>query len=407
MVRAWPKYLVAVLALLMLVLQCAGTAAAEVYGFGGQDPYSSAQELAIRLRTFGHLAAGFVGVAAVAVLIIAAYMFITSGGSEERLTKAKKAMLFATVGIGIALMAEVIVGFVVKTLVPGESVPPSYPRGMPQDYGELPGTWLDAVQNEMTNILGSTFGKIVAIPIQLLAYLLFTLVGAKYPHVLIYNLEGIGKEGLTEKLYHAGPFSDAEWQLIGEWYTVFSGLVGAFIVLAVVVNAYRLLVNFRDNPGEYAEAKMGILHCLAALFMVMCAPLVFKVLGDVNNGIVSLLYWLVTSVPAVGSVPDLIDPRTFFEWTPTLVENPIGYAVVLLAAAGLTLAINVIYIVRHFVLLVFLVMTPVFAAMYALSRSRKVFGLWAGEIVSNLFMQSIHAFVWTLFIVFQKFWASI
>jgi len=380
----------------------------DVYGFGQETPYGYAAQLAEKLKSFGQLAAGFVGVAAFAVFVVAAYIFLTSGGNEVRIAKAKRAMLFAVVGIGVALMAELAVQFMIGVLAPGsgQAALPPYPQEIPQNFGQLPNSWADVLQNQFTNILGSMFGKIVAVPIQLLAWLLFTLIGAKYPHVLIYNLEGL-KGNTNAKLYYAGPFSDSEWVLIGKWYTIFSGLVGAFIVLAIVVTAYRLVVTLRDNPGDYAEAKMGILYCIAALFMVMCAPLMFKVLGDINNGIVNFLYRLVTAVPAVGSIPDLIDPRDLANPAPTLVENPIGYAVVLLAAAGLTLSINVIYIVRHFVLLVFLVMTPVVAAMYAVSHNKKVFNLWIGEILSNLFMQAAHAFVWTLFIVFHKFWTTI
>lgn len=383
----------------------AHAAGLEVYGFGQETPYGYAAQLADKLKSFGHLAAGFVGIAAFAVFAAAAYIFLTSGGNEARVAKAKRAMLFAVAGIGVALMAELAVQFAIGVLAPGSSQAslPPYPQELPQNFGESPGTWADALYNQFSNILGSMFGKIAAVPIQLLAWLLFTLIGTKYPYVLIYNRESDPQQ----KLYYAGPFSDAEWVLIGKWYVIFSGLVGTFTMLAIVVSAYRLLVTVKDNPGDYAEAKMSILYCIASLFMVMCAPLIFKVSGDINNGIVNFLYQLVTSVPAVKGVPDLISPQDFANWTPTLVQNPIGYAIVVLAAAGLTLTINVIYIVRHFVLLVFLVMTPIFAAMYAVSRSKKVFGLWVGEILTNLFMQTAHAFVWTLFIVFHKFWAGI
>ncbi|WP_157109836.1 pilin [Thermanaeromonas toyohensis] len=407
----WLRSVLARLVLLVsAVLVCvsfsgiAHAAGLDVLGFGQETPYDYAAQLAEKLKSFGHLAAGFVGVAAFAVFIAAAYMFITGGGNEGRVEKAKKAMFFALVGIGVALMAELAVQFMVGVLAPGSgqaSLPP-YPQEQPQKFGQPLPAWQDVMRNEFATILGSMFGKIAAIPIQLLAWLLFTLIGAKYPYVLIYNQQ----DDPRHKLYYAGPFSDSEWVLIGKWYVIFSGLVGAFIMLAIVISAYRLLVTVKDNPGEYAEAKMSILYCIASLFMVMCAPLMFKVAGDINNGIVEFLYRLVTSVPAVGKVPDLISPQDIISWNQTLVNNPIGYAFVVLAAAGLTLTINVIYIVRHFVLLVFLVMTPVFAATYAVSRSKKVFNLWIGEILTNLFMQTVHAFVWTLFIVFHKFWAG-
>lgn len=404
----------AFVAMLFLSLARAAHAAGlDVLGFGQETPYGYAELLAEKLKAFGHLAAGFVGIAAFGTFIVAAYMFITSGGSESRAEKAKRAMLFAVVGIGVALMGELAVQFLVGTLAPGKVQLPQYPSPQPQNFGQPPETWVNVLSRDFLGILGSTFGKIAAIPIQLLAWLLFTLVGAKYPYVLIYNRENDPQN----KLYYAGPFSDTEWALIGEWYVIFSGLIGAFIMLAIVVSAYRMLVSVRDNPGEYAEAKMSILYCIAAVLMVMCAPLMFKVAGDINNGIVEFLFRLVTSVPSVGPYPDLISPQTFLNLSSaslqfptgsqTLVENPIGYALVVLVVAGLTLTINVLYIVRHFVLLVFLVMTPVFAATFAVSRSQKVFSLWIGEILTNLFMQTVHAFVWTLFVVFHRFWAGI
>jgi hypothetical protein len=57
-----------------------------------------------------------IGIIAVVVLVIAGIMYATSGGNAEQTNKAKNAILYAVIGIIVAVMAYAIVGFVTQNI---------------------------------------------------------------------------------------------------------------------------------------------------------------------------------------------------------------------------------------------------------------------------------------------------
>lgn len=60
-----------------------------------------------------------VGITAVIALIIAGFKYITSGGSSEKISSAKSALLYAIVGIVIVALAQFIVYFAFNTAKAG------------------------------------------------------------------------------------------------------------------------------------------------------------------------------------------------------------------------------------------------------------------------------------------------
>jgi len=52
------------------------------------------------------------GVIAVIVIIVAGFMYVTSGGDAAKVVKAKNAILYAVIGLVIIILAFVITGFV-------------------------------------------------------------------------------------------------------------------------------------------------------------------------------------------------------------------------------------------------------------------------------------------------------
>jgi len=53
---------------------------------------------------------GFIGLIAVVMFIYGGVLYLTAGGNDEQTGKAKKAMLYAVIGIVIVLLAYTIVG---------------------------------------------------------------------------------------------------------------------------------------------------------------------------------------------------------------------------------------------------------------------------------------------------------
>jgi len=59
---------------------------------------------------------GFVGALAVLMIIVAGIMYLTSGGDEGRVEKAKQWLIYAIVGLIVALLGWVIVNSVISIL---------------------------------------------------------------------------------------------------------------------------------------------------------------------------------------------------------------------------------------------------------------------------------------------------
>ncbi|MBI5466349.1 MAG: hypothetical protein HY974_03610, partial [Candidatus Kerfeldbacteria bacterium] len=59
---------------------------------------------------------GLVGVIAVIVIIYGGFTWLTSAGNEEKVTKAKKLLASAVIGVAIILGAYTITSFVVKSI---------------------------------------------------------------------------------------------------------------------------------------------------------------------------------------------------------------------------------------------------------------------------------------------------
>lgn len=55
-----------------------------------------------------------VGIAAVLVIILAGFRYITSGGNDQAIVAARKTLIYAIIGLLIVALAQVIVQFVLK-----------------------------------------------------------------------------------------------------------------------------------------------------------------------------------------------------------------------------------------------------------------------------------------------------
>ncbi len=63
------------------------------------------------------VALGFLGVVAVVVVLIGGFQYMTAGGSEEKVGKARKWIISGIIGLAIILSAYAITSFVVESLL--------------------------------------------------------------------------------------------------------------------------------------------------------------------------------------------------------------------------------------------------------------------------------------------------
>lgn len=72
-----------------------------------------------RVRIIINVVLGVLGVAAVMVIIIGGYTYVTSNGDAGKIKKARDTILYAVIGLTVALLAFAIVNFVLKDFFNG------------------------------------------------------------------------------------------------------------------------------------------------------------------------------------------------------------------------------------------------------------------------------------------------
>ncbi|HMM62022.1 MAG TPA: hypothetical protein PKC86_00510 [Candidatus Saccharibacteria bacterium] len=70
-------------------------------------------------NTVANILLFIVGALSVLMLIIGGIRYVVSGGNQTAVTAAKNTILYAIVGLVIALLAYAVINFVLTTLVPG------------------------------------------------------------------------------------------------------------------------------------------------------------------------------------------------------------------------------------------------------------------------------------------------
>lgn len=97
-------------------------------GLGGEDPRTMAVNI-IRI------ALGFLGIIAVGLIIYGGWIYMSSAGNEEKISKAKKILIGAAIGLVIILSSFAIVSFILNKLSESTYGQPCSPVGATQSCG--------------------------------------------------------------------------------------------------------------------------------------------------------------------------------------------------------------------------------------------------------------------------------
>lgn len=88
------------------ILQGAGQTGADCTGVGVNNAIASAVNILSIV----------VGVAAVIMVIVSGFKYVTSGGDSNSVSSAKSTLIYALVGLGVAGLAQVLVNFVLTNI---------------------------------------------------------------------------------------------------------------------------------------------------------------------------------------------------------------------------------------------------------------------------------------------------
>jgi|GEM_PF-1542516 len=84
--------------------------------FGGNMGYRNEDNLAQKIASIINIVLGFLGIIAVVYIMYAGFKWMTAGGNDEEIGKAKSTIKNAVIGIGVIFLSYAIVNFAVSRL---------------------------------------------------------------------------------------------------------------------------------------------------------------------------------------------------------------------------------------------------------------------------------------------------
>ncbi len=207
---------------------------------------------------------------------------------------------------------------------------------------------------------------------------------------------GIGFLNYDELIFAKGstdisPFTENQWDDMMKWYKVMSLIAGSLILIVVVITAYKVIIG-GYSIDKRNEAKDSLMRLFFGAVSIGFAPLFVKFLLFLNNNLVHILVGY-----SNGSLDDLLGNGVISN---IRTGNAIATSIVIAMFAYLFFKLNVKFIIRQFTILVFTLFTPIISIMWMINKRTIGASIWFGQILINVFMQFIYAF---LFLIYMNF----
>jgi hypothetical protein len=201
-------------------------------------------------------------------------------------------------------------------------------------------------------------------------------------------------DGLSQKDKLYAPFTATEMDMIWSWYKAMSAGSFALILIAIVVTAFKFsAAPFNMSMREDAVASLW--RWLVAILIIAGAPILFYAMVRINNGLVDLFLAITNNVAPGKSLDIMMQPGASPQTGYVLADS-----VVSLIFSFIRLWLAILYALRKLVLTVILIFTPLMAWLWSVNKNVNAAQVWLGEILSNIFMQTAHAFVFLILLSF-------
>lgn len=187
------------------------------------------------------------------------------------------------------------------------------------------------------------------------------------------------------------PFTDEQWNKTMRWYNVMIYIASVPILISVIILAYKIIIS-GFSVEHRNEAKDNILRLFFGGAAIAFAPLFVKLMLFLNNNLVRILVGKTN-----GSLDGLLGNSIL---TNVSTGNAILTSIVIAMFAYLFVKLNIKFIIRHFTLLVFTIFTPIIATLWIINRRAIGASIWFGQIMINVFMQFIYAFLFLIYLTF-------
>ena len=207
---------------------------------------------------------------------------------------------------------------------------------------------------------------------------------------------GVGFKNYDELIFakdstDISPFTVEQWNSMMNWYKIMAGIAGSLILIAVVIVSYKFIIG-GYSIEKRNEAKDSLMRLFFGAVSITLAPLFVKFLLLLNNNLVHMIVGY-----ANGTLDTLLGNSVVSN---IQTGNAIATAIVIALFAYLFFKLNVKFIIRQFTILIFTLFTPIISIMWMINKRTIGAAIWFGQILINVFMQFIYAF---LFLVYMEF----
>lgn len=186
-------------------------------------------------------------------------------------------------------------------------------------------------------------------------------------------------------------FSKDQWDILMYLYRVTMSI--SFIVIIIMV--FKTGIDFlrsSTNVNAYEEAKEDIYRWFFVAVIIAAGPIITKGIIVIGGWLTQLLNETFKNSGSINLTGNIFKDIT--------TGSDITTAIVKLYFAYLQFKINIIFIIRTWVLAAFIVFTPIAVSLWGVNKNVNALPVWVGELITNAFMGFFYALVFTIYTAF-------
>lgn len=199
---------------------------------------------------------------------------------------------------------------------------------------------------------------------------LYATIGLTDIVELVFNRGGRA----TSYYYGITPTKSMDAAQIFYWICLV--IAGFMIFYSIILTAAKRAAA-DISPSVRVDVKNTILNIIKAVIMLLLFPTIFSLLCKLNITIVEMLSGMIS------------DNATMFD----LGVATIGYIIISFVTFGLTVSLNIKYMVRTITVTLCYCIAPIAIASTVMDDRHALFNVWLKELIANIFLQAFNAIV--------------
>ncbi|MBO8128953.1 MAG: hypothetical protein H0Z39_07110 [Peptococcaceae bacterium] len=189
------------------------------------------------------------------------------------------------------------------------------------------------------------------------------------------------------------------WPKLNVWYAGMGSVAAGLCLITIFLTAFKFVnAGVTGKPDVRAEASESMLRWVFAVLFIAGAPILVRILLLINSALVASLVGIAQNADASSTLDNLKAGGDVIQSIRT--GSVLGTALVKLMFAGLELHLNIVFLVRKWVLAAIYIFTPIAAWLWAINKNARAAMVWVGEVLTNAFLQSAYVIAFLLVLTF-------